>query len=401
MDERALTETLRHAAATGSRELDRICETAAKDLIAAGVEPPFRVESADFATDPFLICADRYWRLRFLDRPTVDTAVRCRQWMTRHVDPGHHDAVEQKWALGYAFVTRDSVESAGELTEAVAAILSEHRGDAGIAYFATLYHAGKLRANFVFDDLRTFLDSSPLALACDQHREDPLFVALEAFAAFGSRVVRAEHARTLLDRAWDSPGRGYAVIDLCLHALAACPPFDGQPELLRSRAEQAVAAHPTSAIFRFRLAAGQRMCQDFDAALDSIDTALRLLPAIGSRSSHNEFQQQFLVERATIQQGQQLATWTAEQKRQWTRQQESTDDLRRTLQTSTVRAIELVTVFTAAIAFAVGSLQVTLAGTLSVGDRVLIIATFGTGLLLFALLVIGGTWLITRRRRRR
>ncbi|OXM75050.1 MULTISPECIES: hypothetical protein [Amycolatopsis] len=399
MDKKALLDSLRQATTTGSRELDRICEAAAAELMAAGAEPPFEVGSADFAADPFLICADRYWRLRFLELPTVETAARCAHWLTRSADVEQRTEIAQKWALGYAFITRDTVESARELTEASGWILEEHHGSSAIAYFATVYHAGKLRANFAFDDLRLFLDSALLALACDEHRNDPLFVALEAFAAFGSRTITAEHAITLLDKAWASPQRTLHVVDLCLNALAAAAPFEGQADLLRTRAEEAVAAFPDNHIFYFRLAAGQRMSRDCDTALDTIDTALRLLPATGNRGSHKLLQEQYLRERDMIQEGRQLAQWSAEERQRWAAQEASNADLRRTLQNSTVRAIELVTVFTAAIAFAVGSLQVTLAGTLAVKDRIWMIITFGAGLLAFALLIIGGTWWITRRRR--
>ncbi|MEU6642825.1 hypothetical protein ABZ863_09750 [Saccharomonospora sp. NPDC046836] len=400
MDEKALLDSLRQAATTGSRELDRICEAAAVELIASGVEPPFQVHSADFATDPFLICADRYWRLRFLELPTVDTAARCAQWLTRSAKPEHHTAIAQKWALGYAFITRDTVESAGELTEASGWILQEHRGSAAVAYFATLYHAGKLRANFAFDDLRLFLDSSLLALASDEHRTDPLFVALEAFAAFGSRTITSEHARSLVDKAWTSPARTPQVMDVCLNAFTASAPFEGQGDLLRTRATEAVAEVGDNHIFHFRLATGQRMCRDYAKALDTIDTALRLLPAIGNRGSHQLLQEQYLRERDRIQEGRHLAELSAEQQKRWADQETSNADLRRTLQGSTVRAIELVTVFTAAIAFAVGSLQVTLAGTLPVADRIWMIVTFGIALLVFAMLIIGGTWWITRGRRK-
>ncbi|NUR30314.1 MAG: hypothetical protein HOV83_31425 [Catenulispora sp.] len=55
----------------------------------------------------------------------------------------------------------------------------------------------------------------------------------------------------------------------------------------------------------------------------------------------------------------------------------------------------------AAIAFAVGSLQVTLNGTLKLHDRMWLLVGLGAGLALFALLTIGGTWFITGRGQRR
>lgn len=71
------------------------------------------------------------------------------------------------------------------------------------------------------------------------------------------------------------------------------------------------------------------------------------------------------------------------------------------MQSSAIRAVELVAIFTAAIAFAVGSLQITLNGTLALRDRIWLLVLLGAGLALFALLIIGGTWLITRTHRHR
>ncbi|WP_189305481.1 hypothetical protein [Streptomyces albospinus] len=75
--------------------------------------------------------------------------------------------------------------------------------------------------------------------------------------------------------------------------------------------------------------------------------------------------------------------------------------MERSLHTSSVRAVEVVAVFTAAIAFAVGSLQVTLTGKFPLRDRLCLPAAQGAGLALFALLTVGGTWLITRSHHQR
>lgn len=77
MDNASISAELGRAAASDSRELDRICEQVAAALINKGVEPSFDIRSADFTADPYLICVDRYWRLRFLDRPTIATAGEC------------------------------------------------------------------------------------------------------------------------------------------------------------------------------------------------------------------------------------------------------------------------------------------------------------------------------------
>jgi len=396
MDQRLVTARLTEVATADSRELDRICEEVAAALVEAGQEPGFPVSSADFAGDPFLICADRYWRRRLLDRPTVEEAAACARWLSAHVAAEYRETVTEKWAPGYAFITRDTVESPAELASAAERLRTE--ADDTVR-FAAYYQAGKLQANFQFDALRRFLDGSPLAARCRE--DDPLLAALAAFAALGSRAAATGHAVELVDRAWTSPFRSRQVTDVCLHALWAARPFEGQGELLRARAEQAVAEHPQAHVFHFRLATGLRMCERFDEALDAVDAALRLLPAQGSRGSHGLLQEQYLRERHTILDGRQRAVWTARQQHLWDQQDAANRDIRSTLQSSTVRAMELVAVFTAAIAFAVGSLQVTLSGTLGLGERLWLLVGLGGGLLAFALLTVGGTWFLTRDRRRR
>ncbi|MGH3864492.1 hypothetical protein [Actinokineospora sp.] len=402
MDDTRISAELARAAMADSRELDRVCDAMALTLIDQGVEPPFEITSSDFAADAYLICSDRYWFHRFHAFPTIGTAAECARWIHEHVRDEHRRAVEQKWALGYAFVTRDSVESRTELAEATEDIVGADNSAGYLAYFTTLYHAGKLRANFRFDELHQFLDSSLLAMAAGAHREDPLFTALRSFAAFGSRAITVEHATALLERAWNVPERSRHVTDICVNGLAvAMPPFDGQGELLRSYAQQAVQAHPGDHMFHYRLASGQHMCGDHENATVNINHALVLLPATGRRGSHDLLQGQYMTKREAIQEGRLRALWAAQQQQRWNQQETANATLRDSLRSSAVRAMELVTVFTAAIAFAVGSLQVTLNGNLPLRDRLWLLAGFGGGLALFALLIIGGTWFITRTRGKR
>ncbi|WP_018500859.1 hypothetical protein [Parafrankia discariae] len=398
MDVASINARLGQAASVDSRELDRVCEVVAAELIDADLEPPFRIPSADFGTDPWLICADRYWRRRFLREPTVEVAARCARWLYDHTDDAaiRPDIIE-KWSLGYAFITKDTVESRHDLTLATGRIVEAFQGSADICYFATVYHAGKLRANFMFDELHQFLGSSLLAVAAGHHQDDPLFTALRAFAALGSRTITTAHALDLLDTAWDAVPRSRTVVDVCLNALAAAPPFPERGEQLRRRATAAVTEFPDDHLFLFRLACGQRLCGDHADALASVDSALRLLPAIGTRISHALLQEQYLRERDIIEKGLEFTAWTAGQQARWRDQDTANRDLRRTLQASAIRAVELVTVFTAAIAFAVGSLQITLVGTLPLRDRALLLVLFGAGLLLFALLIIAGTWIVSGR----
>ncbi|THJ24985.1 hypothetical protein, partial [Candidatus Frankia alpina] len=293
MDIDSIVGRLVQVTAADSRELDRVCEAVASALVDDGVEPPFQIRSADFTADPWLVCADRYWRLRLLAEPTVSVAARCARWLEEHsgqAGPAERRTITETWALGYAFIARDTVESREELTDVVEPIREQVGGSPTVFSFAALYHAGKLRANFWFDELRWFLESSPLTLAAAGQGGDPLFVALRAFAACGSRTVTIGEATNLLTQAWTAQPRSRHVVDVCLHALWASPHRD-HVEQLRRWAEEAVTEYPHDHTFHFRLAAGRRRCGHHRDALDAIDGALRLLPATGSRISHGLLQE--------------------------------------------------------------------------------------------------------------
>ncbi|MFD3703931.1 hypothetical protein ACFWUP_12335 [Nocardia sp. NPDC058658] len=397
MDHALIESTLGGLAAANSRELERRCDRIASSYVREQVEPQFDVNSADFERDPFLICADRYWNHRFRDEPTLVTAVACAAWLAEHVAAAVHEPIREKWALGYAFITRDSVESAGEIADATGDIVAADDSSCNKAYFATLYHAGKLRADLYFDELALFLDASPLAMAAGPHRDSVLFRALRAFAAFGSRRATAEYARELFDKVWTDPERTYAAVDVALNGLALSVEFDGLGVLLRDRATEAVALYPDSHILHYRLAAGRLMCGEHDDALVSIDTALRLLPAIGWRVSHELLQGQYLARREAIEVARVQARRAAAEREDAERIKDEIAKLAETVRGSVVKVIEGVSIFAAIIAFAVGSLNISLNGNLSLGGRLWIIASFGGGLLLFALLVVGGTWAIVHR----
>ncbi|MGW0328987.1 hypothetical protein [Nocardia sp. NPDC003183] len=392
-----LEAALAGLAATDSRELDRDCDRIAQQYLAQGVEPQFDLGSADFASDPRLICADRYWFHRFHAEPTLRTAVDCAGWLGEHATVVVADRVREKWAMGYAFVTRSSVETAFEIADATGDIVASDDSSCRRAYFATLYHAGKLRANFHFDELAAFLESSPLALAIGNHRRSPLFRALQAFAAFGSRRITHEHACRLFDEVWRDPGRTYAAIDVALNGLAISVDFDGHGVMLRDHANEVVADYPDDHLFRFRLATGQWLTGELDAAMSSIDTALALLPATGMRVSHKLFQNQYTTRKEAIRVAQVAARRADAELDRAQRIEADITSLAETVRGSVIRAVELVSVFAAVIAFAVGSLNVSLNGNLGLAGRLWIIAGLGGGLAIFALLVVGGTWLIAGR----
>ncbi|ATL69594.1 hypothetical protein [Nocardia terpenica] len=420
MDHDAVERVLTGLVSAGSRRLDRECDSIARRYVEERVEPQFRIHSVDFAADPFLIVADRYWNLRFGSEPTLRTAVECAGWLDEHIDAEYLEPVREKWVIGYGFITRNSVESADEIADATADIIAADPTGSR-AYFATMYHAAKLRADYGFDELDQFLESSPLSVSIGgKYWDRPLFVAMRAFAAFGSRRITVAHARELFDRAWGAPDRTRETMDVALHGLAVGDEFDRQGELLRDHAAEAVAIHPADHIFHYRLAVGRRLCAEYDAALDSIHTALRILPKIGWRISHDLLQEQYLAEEQLIRgarmnsrQLQGLRDLGERQKQEMgalidrhkgeiaeltEHYAQQMRDLADATQRAQTRSIEVVALFAAVIAFAVGSLNISLNGNLALAARMWMIAGLGGGLAVFALLVVGGIWLITRHR---
>ncbi|SBW27994.1 putative membrane protein [Candidatus Protofrankia californiensis] len=275
---------------------DRECERLAQALIDSGTVPAWEVP-ADGVDRAVGICADMYWRRRHLAVPSVTTARDCAEWVWRQVHPAAREAVCERWALGYAFITRNTVDSASDLASATATLVID-AGTPFVPYFCLLYHSGKLRTNFAPHELLLVLDQSPLAVAAAAYTTAPVITALRAFAAFltGDDAAALGH----LDTAWDHPERTRATIDICLHGIWAARSGLRHGPLLRDRAVQAVAAYPRDAVFHARLAAGLRLVGAHEAALDTIDQALRLLPAHGARSSHNLLQDQLLRERELI-----------------------------------------------------------------------------------------------------
>ncbi|WP_248814047.1 hypothetical protein [Frankia sp. AgPm24] len=291
--EESIATRLGRAASQGPRAMDRVCEQVAGEFLEANIEPRLRIPSADFAADPWLVCADRYWRRRLLAEPTVEVAARCAHWLSEHCQENIRPQIFTTWALGYAFITRDSVDPRADLSRFDGRIIEQYKGAPDICFFAALYHAGKLRANFWFEELHQFLDASLLMLAAGDHRDDPLVTALRAFAEFGRGNTDQGH--DLLRTAWDTPDRSRAVVDVCLHALDVAAPFPAQGEELRTYATEAARTFPDHGVF-YRLARGQRRCGQYTEAETSIRKALALLPAIGSRISHEHLQERYIRE---------------------------------------------------------------------------------------------------------
>ncbi|SBW27975.1 hypothetical protein FDG2_5487 [Candidatus Protofrankia californiensis] len=401
-DVAAILAPLKEVTAADLQALDRVCETTAASLVAAGVEPPFQVTSADLAGDPWLICAERYWGHRLRALPTIETAARCARWLGTHatgLTADQRAAISESWALRFAYTTRDTVESHHDLTAAVGSIVSQYAETSpDVCIFAALFHAGVLRANYWFDELHLFLESSPLTAAAGGQPHRALFTALRAFAAYGSRRRTVEYAANLCTEAWAASPRSHQVMDVLLHALSVAPPFPGQGEQLRARAEEAVAAYPDDHTFRFRLATGQRRCARYAEAADSLDTALQLLSA--AREWDSPFRPQYLRDREMTLDLMRQDTHAAVPRQETDSWDMDAQRLRRRAldPTAAIRLVGLVAVLAIAVLVFTGGMAD--AGQVSLRIRLGQEAALGGSLLLLALIVNVTTRLVVGRRGR-
>jgi hypothetical protein len=284
------------AAVAGEARVRRVivCERIAGELIEAGALPPWRLGAAD---DSFTLCADRYWRRRFLVEPSLSTARACADWLRRHINADLFPVVGAGWALGYGFITRSTVDSASDVAGAVEDLLADTPSPE-VAWFMAAYHAAKLRANFHGGALAEFVDRSPLAVAAGALGKGFPLAALRCFAAFRTgEPDAADRAVRCLD---DLDSIGPASTEICLHGMAMAPRPEDHAGLLVEHARRAIARWPDHALLYYRLAEGLRQAGDLDEATDAVDHALALLPADGTSDSHDDFQAQFLRLRDSI-----------------------------------------------------------------------------------------------------
>ncbi len=273
------------------------CEVIAREYVQHGVEPEFPVTSlASF--NPRLIVAERFWHLTLVENPRVSTAAACAAWIADHVDWHMRDELSARWGLRFGLACRDRVESLKEVTAAAAEIGAQRDGESRAA-FASLFHAGRLRANWNFYDMYRFLDSELVRLA-GRHRESAIFIALRGFAALGSRAFMYQQGCELLAQAWAAPDRGRSTVELVTNALCVGRPFPGQGKMLMRYANEAVGLYPAYHAMRYWLAFGYTMTGDHRAALEAIDTALELLPTAGWHTSHQLLREQYMEFRLDV-----------------------------------------------------------------------------------------------------
>ncbi|WP_433661122.1 hypothetical protein ACQPW1_02265 [Nocardia sp. CA-128927] len=264
---------------------DRQCDGIARLYLAAGEVPQFDIGTQDFTTDPNLVCASHYWRRRLLDEPTVAVVAECASWLAAHLTPEHRETVCEQWSVEFADSTKYLVQPMDGVVPFVAELADGYLDRSGLQMIC-LYHACKLRLNYRFEELLTFLDAAPIAGIADFDDGSPVFTALRASGLLGSRTRHTGYALELVERVWTSSARTRASVDILTDGLDLAPPFDGHGELLRRYAAAAVAAYSGSHTFLYLLARGLYICGDYDDALHAIDEAVQRIPSSSDTSDY-------------------------------------------------------------------------------------------------------------------
>lgn len=274
-------------------------EQIARGLIESGQEPAFLLESANFQDDYTLVCADRYWRMRIEASPTCETAALCARWLYTHtgnLTPTQIETIEEQWSLGLGFIASSCVQSPDEVKHA----LHSNRNTNRETLFSALFHAGKLRANYRFSELRAHMKGFRSENADTGLTDRTIVLALQAFASLGGDA-KPDAGLHMLRWAWENRSTR-TTADVCLNSLGAARPFPEQGHLLRAYAKEIVSEQPADHAAHYWLASGHHYAHDHANALDSIDKALALLPARGARGSHALMREQHLSLRQRISQ---------------------------------------------------------------------------------------------------
>jgi hypothetical protein len=355
------------------------------------------VTTDDFESDARLVAVDRYWNLRISADPTVRRVADCAGWMAKHVDSSCRRSIAEKWGLGFGFVVREYPPQPLREVEDEAAEWLSRLDDAG-RLLVCLFHAGRLRANWAGDELHLFLESSALAQAVGL--DDPLLVALRAFAAFtGSRYGRSYGVETF-EAAWSAwrGGASRAVADVALNGLALAADRDRDlAGLVVERAREVLQRCPDVHGFHARLASGLRLQGEFVEAREHVDRALALLPAHGWRTSHALLQTQYLALRDGIDHAAVAAEHFSAHERLLTEQTEAVTALVRGTRARATAGLALA-VAVALTVLPLSTLGVRLASTgdLDLGSRLWLMGGLGAALAAAAAAVVGGVWLVTR-----
>lgn len=271
-----------------------------------------------------------------------------------------------------AWVTRGAVSDAG-----VPLDLSQS-SDRFLAYL-TLE-----RSRFAFDKL-----GITAALAnCSSEGSDPAIIRSFAF------LVKVAEATTLtptiqreVDEIWQQAKRegvSSAVADITLHAFWLAFQLEQQGEHLLALADRWLrSAIPETAILHFRRATALRLVGRYDEAIREAEIAMRMIT--GTSEFARTFGEQCLRERELSVAALSIRGAVEDGRQEIERLRTELEEVERR---SVTRSIEVVTLFTAAAAFAIGAINVVGSTAGNPRGALIVLGGFGGGLVAFAALII-------------
>ncbi|MBC8090816.1 MAG: hypothetical protein H7Y15_02530 [Pseudonocardia sp.] len=216
----------------------------------------------------------------------------------------------------------------------------------------------RLRFLFQFAQLATVVDGM-----AEDRRSEPFVQAMRAFALLGGRhPLHRDSGLAIVQRVWDSASdrrERLAIQDVCLHALWVAEHLPEQGRVLLDycrRAEQEALEsgdERAGPVVLFRKAYALRELADYDSALIAIDTALGDLR--GDNEFVRTFSEQCIRERQLIIVGRDLTRLTTDLEETSGQISAAEHRIEAVVERNSIRSVEVLGLFSAAVAFAVGT----------------------------------------------
>jgi hypothetical protein len=287
-------ERLKDLAKAPLVQRERACDDLARRALAQGEAVEVELTWRDFAdSTPAALFAERYWRRRLAQQPTLREACACGRWIAaqRLPRPDGERLVEQ-WLVRAGQQHSAAPPTAAEVDAVVVdAVTAREPWPWEALYAVVLYHAGQLWQQAAVGELAPWLTDSALAMAVPTVHHRPVVQALLAWEAFHDPEARAQ-AHLRWGRAWDMAMRHDGLVaEILLSALTTPYHYRGaagekppRGELLSAHdrlaafAATALKAHPDAPVLRYYQARGLREIGRPREAAAALRAALRALP---------------------------------------------------------------------------------------------------------------------------
>lgn len=241
-----------------------------------------------------------------------------------------------------------------------------------------------LRKRFVFDDESMSRILRAVDVAAEQR--DSVIQSLEAFCTI-RRTRDSVQARAAIDFALsrdDMRDLGEVVFDTLAHAVWLNFRLEQQGEILQDVCERATAySGRSSAVILFRHATALRLQGHYEEGVDKVEEALATLQ--GGTEFIRTFSEQCLRERELCVAGMAMRRDAQAMQGHLVEIKQELNELERK---STTRTIEIITLFTAVVAFAIGGGSIATNAANGPRESLLVLGGFGSVLVTFALVVV-------------